>query len=421
MTSPSRFIEPPAVRMPETRSRTTGRRLWFDVHSWIGLKLCILLSFIFCTGTLAVIATEIDWVIEPAMRVTPQEGQASWGEMVAAAQQAHPDLRLRSLSAPHAERFAAQALMRKPDGELLRVWVDPYTGQVTGESTWWSAQRWLRDTHRRLMLPISYGLPLVAALSVPLLLTLVSSLFIYKRWWRGFFVWPRKGKPRLTWGDVHRLIGVWSLGFMAVIGATGMWYLIESLGGKAPLPPAIAQIKGQAIHATPTAGDIDRAVSAARDVWPALQVTNVPLAPNGKTLLVEGLAEGWLLRERANAVAVDMGTGEVLGRNAGTEMSAHQRIAEMADPLHFGTFGGWPVRWLWFVFGLMLTSLSLTGAYLYGIRATEAARAALKRAGAAARQSSFWTATWRGIGMWRWACGGLLLVWFILLLMVATR
>lgn len=76
MTSPSRFIESPAARMPETRSRTTGRRLWFEVHSWIGLKLCILLSFIFCTGTLAVIATEIDWVIEPAMRVTPQEGQA---------------------------------------------------------------------------------------------------------------------------------------------------------------------------------------------------------------------------------------------------------------------------------------------------------------------------------------------------------
>ncbi|OZI19811.1 hypothetical protein CAL26_19795 [Bordetella genomosp. 9] len=417
MTYPSRSIESPAGQAPAARSRAAGRRLWFELHSWIGLKLCVLLSFIFCTGTLAVIATEIDWVIEPAMRVTPQEGQASWGQMVAAAQQAHPDLRLRSLGAPHAERFAAQALMRKADGELLRVWVDPHTGQVTGESTWWSVQRWLRDTHRRLMLPNSYGLTLVTALSIPLLLMLVSSLFIYKRWWRGFLVWPRKGKPRLTWGDVHRLTGVWSLGFMALVGATGAWYLIESLGGDAPRPPVIAQIKGQAKHATLSAANVDRAVSVARDAWPALQVTNVRLTPDGKRLLIEGQAEGWLLRERANVIAVDIATGEIAGRNAGTDMTAHQRIAEMADPLHFGTFGGWPVRWLWFAFGLMLTSLSLTGAYLYGIRATESARAALKRTGIAVMSSSRWAVAWRGMGMWRWACLGLLAAWFVLMLM----
>lgn len=69
------------------------------------------------------------------------------------AARAHPGLRLRSLSAPHGERFAAEALMRQDNGELLRVWVNPHTAQVTGQSSWWSAQRWLRDTHRNLMLP----------------------------------------------------------------------------------------------------------------------------------------------------------------------------------------------------------------------------------------------------------------------------
>lgn len=60
-------------------------------------------------------------------------------------------------------------------------------------------------------------------------------------------------------------------------------------------------------------------------------------------------------------------------------MSLHQRTAEMADPLHFGSFGGWPVRLLWLVFGAALTTLSFTGVYLYGLRVGEALRATLKR------------------------------------------
>ncbi|WP_082132339.1 PepSY-associated TM helix domain-containing protein [Luteimonas sp. FCS-9] len=58
---------------------------------------------------------------------------------------------------------------------------------------------------------------------------------------------------------------------------------------------------------------------------------------------------------------------------------AAKRIAELADPLHFGTFGGWPVRWLWCAFGAMLTALCATGVYLYGLRAADALRSAQRR------------------------------------------
>ena len=414
-------LDSSAATLAVAKPRTSARKLWFALHSWIGMKLCILLSFIFCTGTLAVMAAEIDWLIEPAMRVTPQERQASWGEMLAAAERAHPGLRLRSLSAPHGERFAAEALMRQGNGELLRVWVNPHTAQVTGQSSWWSAQRWLRDTHRNLMLPPRFGVPLVAMMSIPLLLMLASSLFIYKRWWRGFLTWPRKGKPRLTWGDVHRLAGVWSLGFMLLIGMTAFWYLVESLGAKAPLPPAIVQLKGNAKHAPLAAEDVDRAISAAQAAWPDLKISSVRPTPNGKALLLEGQANGLLLRERANVIGVELVSGEILGRNDGRDMSVHQRIGELADPIHFGTFGGWPVRVLWFIFGLLLTTLSLTGAYLYGIRVAEATRAALPRRGAPAgaphsRAQSAWAVAWRSMGWWRWLGGGVLSVWGMLVI-----
>ncbi len=339
------------------------------------------MGFICLTGTLAVFAQELDWLLHAEMRVVPSEQRASWGTMVDAVQRAHPTWELQGLTAPHASRFAARAQMRTDEGKLRFVWVDPYTGKVTGDTHWFNAHRFLRNTHRHLMLPVKYGVPLVAALSIPLLLSLISSFFIYKRWWRGFFSWPRADRPRRFWGDIHRLCGVWSLWFVALIAITGGWYLVESLGGKAEPPPKIA-LPGDGKRDAPAHADraaIDRAVAALQQRWPELQVAGVQPSMAGTGLLIEGQAQAWLVRDRANAAGFDLRDGRLLDLQDGRDMSVHQRIAEMADPLHFGSFGGWPVRLIWFLFGAALTALSFTGVYLYGLRVADQLRSARKR------------------------------------------
>lgn len=85
------------------------------------------------------------------------------------------------------------------------------------------------------------------------------------------------------------------------------------------------------------------------------------------------------MRDRANVAGFDLRDGRLLDLQDGRDMSVHQRIAEMADPLHFGSFGGWPVRLLWFLFGAALTALSFTGVYLYGLRVADQFRSARKR------------------------------------------
>lgn len=367
---------------PAMKASTRSRRLWFDLHSWVGLKLCLLMGFICLTGTLATLAQEIDWLLHQEMRVTPRQTRVGWDHLVTAAQQAHPLWTLSSLSAPHASRFAARAVMRTPAGRLRHVWIDPYTGRVTGDTHWFNVHRFLRNTHRHLMLPVKYGVPLVAALSLPLLLSLASSLVIYKRWWRGFFTRPRPERPRRLWGDVHRLLGVWSLWFIALIGLTGGWYLVESVGGKATPPASIELPEDESRHAPADPASLRWAVQQARGEWPQLQIGNLRPTPDGRGLVLEGQAQAWLVRDRANALAVDLQQRRILQLRDGRDMTVHQRIAEMADPLHFGSFAGWPVRALWFLFGAALTGLCFSGVYLYGLRVSEALRMARKRGAA---------------------------------------
>lgn len=366
---------PPAV---QASPNSVSRRWWFDLHSWLGLKLCVFMSFVLVTGTLAVLAHEIDWALHAQMRVQPDpSGRASWGAMVDAVRRARPHWTLESIQAPEGSRFAAQATVRTAQGRQRFVWVDPYRGIVTGDTAWFNAHRLLRNTHRHLMMPTAIGVPIVAALSIPLLLSAVSSLYIYKRWWRGFFSWPRRERPRRFWGDLHRLLGVWSLAFVLLIGFTGVWYLIESLGGDAPVvkPPAAGHER--ALHAD--GATIDRAVAEARRRWPRFEVEGV--APGGKdgTLLLTGQADAVLVRPRANAVSFDAADGRWLGARDATGLNLHQRISEMADPLHFGNFAGFWIKLLWFAFGAMLSALSLSGVYLYGLRIADGWRSAQRK------------------------------------------
>lgn len=363
-----------------------GRSLWWMVHSWIGLKLSIFLTFILATGTLAVFAHEIDWLVTPAMRVAPRaEPVASWGAWAEAAARAAPDARLQTLYAPIDPWFTVEAWIDRGKGAPERIYVDPWTAQVTGRHGWANVHRFLRQVHRHLMLPTKIGIPLVCLLALLLAVSLVSGVVTYKKWWRGFFRMPRGGDGRRLTGGLHRLVGLWSLWFVALIAATGIWYLVETLGGNAAVP-RLSQVAASPI---PTGDRLDRLVAIARQAEPTLDIREIRfMKDNGVVLLGQSCA--WLVRDRANVIAIDPATGKVAARLDGRDLNVHQRISEMADPLHFGTFGGIWTKILWFLFGAAMTAMAVTGAMIYAMRLAKASRA----------QGDTTKIAWRGMGIW---------------------
>lgn len=378
-------MNPPSVviagkKAPKPRSR------WWRIHAWLGLKLSVFLTVILLSGTLAVIGNEIDWLVDPAMRASPgRQSQASWvtiaGNALAAVPGGHIDLIERGPD----PWFATVVVMKAPDGHRRRVLVDPATGTVNRVAGFGGAQRFLRDFHRRLMLPVAIGLPLVTSFAFVLLASLVSGLVTYKKFWRGFLRRPRWRDWRTASGDLHRLAGLWSLWFLSLVIVTSIWYLVELLGASAPvLFPLDPASQTDRPEAQPVGEALDRLAERARGSFPDLDIRRVQYPfPGVGAVGFQGDAQSWLTTEKANAVWVDPDTSRVVARIEGKALSAHQRISEMADPLHFGTWGGLASKIAWFFCGCLLTGLAVTGIIIYASRLRGAW-------GVAARGISWW-------------------------------
>lgn len=320
--------------------------------------------FVICwSGTMAVFSHEIDWLLNPALRVEPAPAAATrWGEVVAAAQQAAPGQTVTTLLLPAGPRDAAQLWASDEHGTITRIYVDPVTARVQGTTSYFNVQRFFRSFHMNLFFNTGpWGYLIVCSLALPLLASMVTALVFYKRWWQRWLAIKFDRHRHVFWSDLHKTGGLWSLWFVVVIALTGAWYFIEAAGivPDYPEPPRLT--------AAPEPVRLDDALLRARTHWPQLNVRSVRLPGGfyGNAIEMEGQAGDLLVRDRANKLFLDPATGAELARQRAAHLSLAARWVDTADPLHFGDFAGVGVKAVWFAFGLLLSGLSLTGAYLH--------------------------------------------------------
>ncbi len=355
-------------------------RRWFRVHSFTGVITGLLLFMICWSGTFATLAHEFDWLVTPQARVTPSGEPQGWASLVAAVRARFPDSQVKRVEAPLYRRSAAEFIVDRPRQERVRVYVNPYTAEVQGQASHLNLWRFFRSFHRRFfMQPAAAGVLLVSAFGITLLISGVAALFFYKRWWRRFFRFkPRRGP--VFWSELHKTGGLWSLWFVVLMGITGTWYGLEytrafdRIFERSPPPQPIEA------RADETVLPFSRLMSTAREARPDLAISQIALPGGlaGMALGVRGQADDILVRDRVNQVAVDAYSGEVVLNSTAADLNAYERWIHTVDPLHFGDFGGLWSKGVYFVFGLALCGLVLTGTYLH-------ARRLVRRGGRAGR------------------------------------
>ncbi|HEK1008363.1 TPA: PepSY domain-containing protein [Pseudomonas putida] len=375
-------------------------KLWFLVHSWLALPIWFFVLIVCFTGMLAVVSQEIVWLANPDVRASKPADSAerlSFQQVLDALNKAEPDMSVRSLSQPDGAHFALNARVTLADGTTPTLYVNPYTGAIQGKMPDFNFEAFTRALHGWWLVPFtngySWGWYLVSLLGLPMLASLVTGLVVYKKFWKGFFKPVRTGHgSRIFWGDLHRLAGVWSIWFIAVISITGIWFLIQAILGdnhitisSEPVVPVIAREQvPQTNDGSPAPRiDLDEAARIAGLAIPGLDISFVSLPATAYSHIDLG-GRGWYPLMFQSA-AVNPYTRVVDSQFLLGDRSALEFVTESMRPLHTGDFGGLAIKLVWFFFGLVLTLMVLSGLLIWTKRTAQATAAALKRSERAPR------------------------------------
>ncbi len=368
------------------------------LHTWCGLVCGWLLCVIFLTGSLSVFREPITrWMQAQPLPVTAAATVASDGQRAAS----HAEHYLRE----HAggARFWRVQLPQHTDEAIGLVWRDASgTRQVslTADSGLPLPEGLLRKTeggrhfmsfHYMLHLPV-LGFWLVGWLTMGLLVALVCGVIIHRRIFLDFFTF-RPGRGPRAWLDAHNATAVISLPFLLMIAFTGlaifytsyMPWPLQVVYGSDPKaysrfeselsdkPPLTAQREpvGDARAAAPWSQLLKQAQTLTGQHAQMLLIQN-PGTP-GMTVRVMGQAQispapATLFTPQASALFDATGALLQVQRPNPETLSAGDQVYGVLKSLHFADFGGWSMKWLYFISGLLGMLMMAAGTLLFSIK-----------------------------------------------------
>ncbi|MEP0710773.1 PepSY-associated TM helix domain-containing protein [Algoriphagus sp.] len=347
------------------------KKVFFDIHSWIGIKLSILFFIVCFSGTIATLSHEMDWLFIPEMRAEEQNVRASKNQIILNLRAAYPNGTFTYWAASE-EPYLCDIIYVVQDEKQVYAFANPYTGVIQGHASI-TFQRFFRDLHYYLFIPFQVGHFTVLIFSFLLLISLTTALLFYKKWYSKLFELKIHNGPLVFFRSLHRLVGLWSIPFTLLFSITGIWYFAErtNIGNLSdianPKAPKIESRFSEEPNASDFVFTVDYSLAEqkAQKAIPGLIIKDI-LPPKNPTepIYLTGLSDVPLVRNRANRVYLDPKDYKVIGVQNAAELNTATYLNDIADPIHFGNWGGLITKVIWFVMGMGISSLILTGIWI---------------------------------------------------------
>lgn len=349
------------------KKKKSKRKKLYDLHAWVGFHLAVIMTLVLFTGTFATISQELDWLANSAMRVSPNSEMVSIQAIVDAVEEDDPTATVMGIAPGEGDYFAYEVRVFTAEGLVKTRLVDQWTGEVTGERGFFDIKYFFRQLHRYLFLPAWLGLTIVSSMAIVLSISLYTGLKTSRNWGTLMTRIRFSKGARTAIGDAHKAAGLWSIWFFALMISTGLWYYAEFLGTDfEPRQPVVAEERVASMGDVIVNPKVPDIVEAAQRAYPDLQISDITFGGvlGANAIMVDGTVGNPIVRKRANRVFLDPVSLEVIHVARDRDLGWVQWINQIVDPLHFGNFGGLPVKLIWFVFGLFMTGLSISGVWL---------------------------------------------------------
>jgi len=209
------------------------RRALFQVHLWSGIAVGLYILLISVTGSVLVYRNELYRAATPEPIISKGSGPRLTDDQLAeAARQLYRGYRVVRIGRATNLDQAVDIWLRRGEETKKRLF-DPRSGSDLGDSV--PTAIWLVSTLLDLhdnLLAGSTGREVNGIGAFALLVLAVTGLAIWwpgnKRWRRSLTVPRGMGGKRLIW-HLHSMIGFWSLGFLVVFGASGIYFAVPEV------------------------------------------------------------------------------------------------------------------------------------------------------------------------------------------------
>lgn len=350
------------------------RRLW-QLHSWLGLVAGLGLLVIGLTGSLLVFRDQVEAAFNPALiRIaTPTAPRLSLDTLLAHVHRQLPDYELAGWTPREpSERNYADFLyvIRRGSDQWQVATLDPTTGAVLATPRAYTAtlSGWLLDLHYEFLADHT-GMA-IAGLWGGLLCALgLTGVWLYREFWKNVFTLRWRRGARILFSDLHKFAGITSVAFNLIVGLTGAYWNLthvidEWLHGEPPSPKMARRLYASTLSLDALAADANQRLPGFRPHFISL-----PSGPDtGITLWGAVEPRSRWRSPYGSTISYHATTFAPTATSDLRVASAWAQVVDSFRPLHFGTFGGLPVKLLWCLGGLAPGVLAVTGFAIWRLR-----------------------------------------------------
>jgi len=350
---------------------------WSWIHKWSSLVCTVFMLLLCVTGLPLIFHEEIEHltgVVEapPMPAGTPN---ASLDRVAQAALERRPGEVIRYMfweqdEHPDITYVSMASAVDAPPEENNAVIVDSRTARVLDEP---KTNEGFMYVMLKLHTDMFAGLPgmlFLGLMGLLMVVAIVSGVVLYYPFMRRlkFGALRTQRSTRVKWLDWHNLLGIVAVVWLAVVGLTGtintlnrvilgLWQMDQMAEMTAPykgLPPVT-----QPAH-------LEDSIRAARAAVPDMTVSLVAFpgtmfsSPHHYTFFLKGSTP--VTSRLLKPALVDATTGKLTDSR---DMPWYVKTLFLSQPLHFGDYGGLPLKLLWAVLDIFAIVILGSGVYLW--------------------------------------------------------
>jgi uncharacterized iron-regulated membrane protein len=355
---------------------------WFLVHKWASLVCTVFLLMLCLTGLPLIFHDEIDALTQDTPRLgMPSVGSSSEAPgllpldtMLSKALAARPGEVPVFMAFDNEQPSMTITTAPTPDAPgsamTIQIW-DRSTGQPVRQIQESGVMHLLLELHTDMFLGLP-GMLFLGAMGALFVMAVVSGVVLYAPFMRKlpFGTLRTSRSQRLKWLDYHNLLGVTALAWTVVVGTTGVINALATpimqLWQRTELAEMTREYAGKQAVPPSRYGSIDKAMAQARKALPGNDPQFIAFPGGGYSsrhhYAVFFQGDTPLTRRLLTPALIDAETGAFV---TARPMPWYNQALSLSQPLHFGDYGGLPLKILWAVLTLFTIVILGSGIYLW--------------------------------------------------------